>query len=200
MAHTAFYFVQITKKNVVLAFLVCLGSIFSSCGGGSGDNEARQYCLEQTDSLWKTLAKTRENFKFSMDEISMRKEHMEEELRIFKTVDSNALTPENRSMIVQYNAIFRVYKPIAGRYKNVVLKTEDAFFQIKVLEKSVKKGEYDNKIAEYKKVWQNIHSELIQNLEESTDLSQRLSGVEPAYLRLADKMGSLAEKYKIPDY
>ena len=78
-----------------------------------------------------------------MDEFIERQEEMNENLTKVKFVSANKLTEENMSDVSQYNAIFKVYKSNAGKYKEVVLEAENLFYEIKGVEQELKKGKFD---------------------------------------------------------
>lgn len=169
--------------------------LFFGCNNtSSSDSDARQWCIQKVDTLWTVLTKTRENFKYSMDAISERKEAMEKELHVFSMLSGNELSEEDKALILQYHAVLKVYKPLAGKYKNSVIEAENVFFRIKALEKSTKAGEYDKKINEFKSTYEEIYREVSKNLAESKYISDQLVAVEPMFLRLSPKIEALLDK------
>lgn len=178
----------------MLFFLVAL--TFFSCNNPTpAEVEQRNWCLAQTDSLWIRLAETRRSFKFSMDEIAMRKEQMNSQLQVLKLADGNLLSPEEKSQIVQYNSVYRVYKPVAEKYKNLVLEAEDLFYRIKALEQSTKQGVYDKKLDEFKTTLEAIRKDLDACYGESSELGEKLASVEPMYVRLSPKIEELVTRF-----
>jgi hypothetical protein len=105
-----------------------------------------------------------------------------------------SLSPEEKSDIIQYNSVFRVYKPLAERYKAAVLEAEELFYNIKALDKSVRKGDYDSKTEEFKKVWQPLKQALDANLIEAKEIEGQLNNVEPMYQRLAPKIEVIVDR------
>lgn len=168
---------------------------FHSCSPTKNStNDAREWCIRKTDTLWSTLAESRKNFIYKMDEIAIRKHDMDSQLRITKFMPAASLSPEEKSDIVQYNSVFRVYRPLAERYKEAVLQAEELFYNIKALDKSVRNGEYDNKTEEFKKVWQSLKQSLDQNLIEAKEIAGLLNNVEPMYQRLAPKIEVIVDR------
>jgi len=88
----------------------------------------------------------------------------------------------------------RVYKPLAERYKAAVLEAEELFYNIKALDKSVRKGDYDSKTEEFKKVWQPLKQALDANLIEAKEIEGQLNNVEPMYQRLAPKIEVIVDR------
>jgi hypothetical protein len=188
---------QITKKSL-LPIAISIVIIFSNaCGNTSVENlELRKWYATKTDSLWIQLAETRKNFNFRMDEIAERKEEMESQLKILAQVNGTDLSSEEKSEIVNYNSVFQVYKPLANKYKETVMETEDVFYRIKALDQSVKKGAYDDKKEEFKKNYSELASELNHVLNESKELAETLTSVEPMFQRLAPKIDDLVLKFQ----
>lgn len=133
-----------------------------------------------------------------MDEIAERKELMTSQLQILSMVDGAKLTAQEKSEIVQYNSVFRVYKPVADTYKNQVIEAEDLFYRIKALEQSTKQGVYDKKTEEFKSTKAEIDADLNKLLKASRDLAEKLNSVEPMFIRLAPKIDELATRFNPP--
>jgi hypothetical protein len=153
----------------------------------------RNWCMRKTDTAWNKLAETRKNFVYGMNDIAMRKMEMDSQLQVLKIAGGN-LSEVDRSNITQYHSVFTVYKPMAEKYRAVVMETEDVFFRIKALEKAVREGVYDDKVEEFNKTWNEIHTILLDAKSRSLEISEKLKAVEPQYLRLAPKIDELMEQ------
>lgn len=165
-----------------------------ACNTGSGDNSERAWCIKKTDTLWMTLAKVRKNFVYKMDEIAIRKAEMDSQLQQSKYFQESQLSETDKANLIQYSSVLAVYKPIANQYKEAVLEAEELFFEIKALDKSVKSGYYDKKIADFKTEWNKLNEELNKNALRATDIATRLNSVEPMYLRLEPKIAEIMER------
>lgn len=180
---------QISKNILVLLVTPVVFLLINACGGSTNEQETfRNWCVKKTDSVWMTLNNTRKEFAYPMDEIEERRMEMDSFLRILKQKTPPNISSELISNIAQYHSVFTVYKPIAKEYKNAVLKSEDLFYQIKALERSVKKGDFDSKEAEFKKTWIELKQEAEENNLEAHKVASKLSSVEPMYRRLQPKM------------
>jgi hypothetical protein len=198
MAHSTTDFTQITKKNTFLLVLIIPIFLILGCNQvGSSHSSSKQWCINKVDTLWTVLTKTRENFKYSMDAIAARKESMEKELHVFSMLNGSELTEEDKTLILQYNAVLKVYKPMAGKYKHAVIEAENNFYRIKALEKSTKAGGFDKKIPEFKTTYEDIYDEVAKGYEESQFIANQLLTVEPMYLRIEPKVAELLERLGI---
>lgn len=183
---------QISKNNLVILLTPVLFFTLIGCGGNAGQDESfRNWCIKKTDTVWTILNKSRAEFVYPMDEIADRKKEMDSFLQLLKFKQPKNVNPELLSMIEKYNSVLTVYKPIAGEYKNAVLKSEDLFYQIKALERTVKNGGYDKKQDDFKKTWNELYRESIENYEHAHEVGSKLSAVEPLYLRIQPKMEAL---------
>lgn len=140
------------------------------------------------------LASVRKNFTYKMDEIALRKGEMDSQMRKSLFINPGQLSEVEVGELNQYHSVLKVYEPIAEEYKKAVLEAEEMFFRIKTLDKAVKEGYYDQKLAEFKSTWQEIDKELRHNLEESEEIAGKLSSVEPMYQRLAPKVDALLSR------
>lgn len=159
-------------------------SLFS-CGGGKETSEQRKWSMRHVDSLWSQLSETRKLFVYKIDEIENRKMEMDSVLLTLKFVSAEKVDQKMQSEISQYNAVFRVYRTVADKYKNAVLTAEDAFYKVKVLDKSVKDGVYDKKTEEFKKEYAALKKHIIQGRTAALEITGAITAVEPAYQRLA---------------
>ena len=128
-----------------------------------------------------------------MDEFVERQEEMNENLTQVKFVSANKLTEENMSDVSQYNAIFKVYKSNAGKYKEVVLEAENLFYEIKGIEQELKKGKFDKEIDEFVKEYNHLKIELKHNHEETVEVTGKLKSVEPTFMRIAPAVDKIME-------
>jgi hypothetical protein len=189
------YMLQISKNILVLLVTPVVFLLINACGGSSQEQETfRNWCIKKTDSIWVILNNTRKEFAYPMDEIEERKVEMDSFLRILKFTTPPGISSELMSKITQYHSVFAVYKPIAAEYKNTVLKSEDLFYQIKALERSVKNGDFDSKQMEFKKTWTELKEEVDENNQEAHKVASKLSSVEPLYRRLQPKIELLVSE------
>ena len=169
--------------------------VFTACvGTKSNEDTFKDCCIHKTDTLWSVLAETRKNFNYQMNEITERRRDMDSQLHILKFASGNMLSEEDKADIVKYHSIFLVYKRIADAYKETVLKAESDFYEVMVLNKSVKKDEYKNKQKEFKTIWNQLKIEMDKNAAEAKSISEGLKSLEPMYLRLQPKIEMLVEK------
>jgi hypothetical protein len=195
MTHFAFFARQITKKIIRAGFFISISLAFFACTGSQSktDNE-RTWCMRQVDTLWILFAETKKNFVFNMDEIAERKTEMDSQLRLAAMLPAESYSEQDKAMLTQFNSILKVYKPISGKYRNAVLETEDIFYQIKALEKSVREGFYDKRLDDFKKTYADLNQKLQKTAMESKEIGDRLKAVEPMYLRLAPKVEDILAK------
>ncbi len=166
----------------------------SNCTPSAKNTETkRSVCIEKVDSLAWMLQSTRNLFVFKMDEFVERQEEMNENLTKVKFVQGNKLTDENMSDISQYNAIFRVYKSNAGKYKEVVLEAENLFYEIKGIEQELKKSKFDKEIDAFLKEYNQLKIELKHNHEETQEVTEKLKSVEPTFMRIAPAVDKIIE-------
>jgi len=167
---------------------------FSNCSQTAKNIETkRSICIQKVDSLAWMLQSTRNLFIFKMDEFVERQEEMNENLTQVKFVSANKLTEENMSDVSQYNAIFKVYKSNAGKYKEVVLEAENLFYEIKGIEQELKKGKFDKEIDAFLKEYNQLKIELKHNHEETVEVTGKLKSVEPTFMRIAPAVDKIME-------
>ncbi len=183
---------QISKIFLVLTIIPAAIFVFSSCGGKqSNTDEVRSWYLAKTDSLWLTLNATRREFVYPMDEIKDRKNEMDSFIKVLNVNTPKKVTDEMMNMVSQYSGILKLYKQVATEYKNCVVEGEDQFYQLKTLERSVRNGEYDGKLEEFKKTWNELAMEMRKSAVETQDVTSKLSKFEPLYLRIQPKIEAL---------
>ncbi len=151
--------------------------------------------LESVDSLWNDLQFIKSQFTFKMDEFVERKTDMEKQLIKAQFLDASKLSEEDRINFDKYNSVYRVYKKIGASYKQSVLTAEDIFYAIKGLEKQVKEGTYDAQIEVFKQERAALKVRLDKNTQMAIEVSQKLSAVEPLYLRTHEIIDNLLDTY-----
>jgi hypothetical protein len=183
-----------TTKIGSIFFVFVTGILFlvSACTG-STQSRNREEAIQITDSLWGSLNQIKQKFTFKIDEIEERKHEMDSVLQWLRFADEERLTPEIKKQILQYGAIYRVYKGYASAYKNSVIKAEEYFYEIKALDKQVKKGRYDDDLPAFGKEFRRLNGGLTVLNAEVTDILARLNTVEPGYRRVADEVEAFAE-------
>lgn len=154
--------------------------------------------LESVDSLWNDLRLVRVQFKFKMDEFVDRKTDMEKQLIKAQFLNDAELTEEDKTNFEKYNGVYRVYKSLGSKYKTAVLTAEDVFYSIKGLEKEVKNGTYETSIEGFKKERHLLKKRLSENLRITLEVTEKLTAVEPLYLRSSEKVDALVEA-KLPE-
>lgn len=177
----------------IFALFAILFLGFTACTNNASNNEKHSMCVQKVDSLWGDLQNTKLLFGFKMDEFLERKAYMGENLTKLKFVDGKHLTPENVLNVQQYNEIFRIYKGVGQRYKDVVLEAEAIFYEIKGLENEVKKGSYDKEIANFVKEYNEIKNHLNENYEKTVEVTNQVRAMEPAFVRISPIVDKLVE-------
>jgi len=150
-------------------------------------------CVQKVDSLWGDLQNTKLLFGFKMDEFLERKSYMGANLTKLKFVDGKYLNQENILNVQQYNEIYRIYKGVGQRYKDVVLEAEAIFYEIKGLDNEVKKGSYDKEIAIFVKEYAEIKKHLEENYQKTVEITNQVRTLEPAFVRLSPVIDKLVE-------
>ena len=171
----------------LLKFFAPLLLILSACNWYSGEPELRSQFIQRTDSLWALMNDTRDKFTYNYVDIMDRKEDMDSFNKMMKFIPSERINEQTQGLLNQYVAVLRVYKSLAGEYKNAVLESEDIFYQIKSLEKLVKKGDYDKKPDDFKKEYAELNKEIRHIREEAEEITEKLNSVEPVYLRVSEQ-------------
>jgi hypothetical protein len=75
-----------------------------------------------------------------------------------------------------------------------VLQAEDIFYATKGIEKQVKNGFYDEKVDAFKKEYQILRQKTDSCKTLTFDVTDRLRGVEPLYLRTNRRVGEIFEE------
>ena len=79
-----------------------------------------------------------------------------------------------------------------------MLTAEDVFYSIKGLEKEVKNGAYETNIEGFKKERDLLKKRLAENIRITLEVTEKLTAVEPLYLRTSEKVDALVEA-KLPE-
>ena len=149
--------------------------------------------LESVDSLWNELQMVRMQFKFKMDEFVERKSEMEKQLIKAQFLNEKSLSEEDKITFDKYNGVYRVYKSLGTKYKQSVLTAEDIFYSIKGLEKQLKNGNYDNDIEGFKSERNLLKGRLAANLKLTLEVTEKLTTVEPLFVRTSEKVDAIIE-------
>lgn len=178
---------------VLIAVVLTLTGPLQQCISETPEKEKRVLMLQSVDTLWNELQFVRSQFKFKMDEFGERKTDMEKQLIKAQFLDGNKLNETDKATFDKFNGVYRVYKSLASKYKQSVLAAEDVFYSIKGLEKEVKKGTYDAEIQNFKKEYAVLKIKLADNKKMALDVTEKLTAVEPLYLRTAEIIENLLE-------
>lgn len=176
----------------IRALMVMLVAGLAACGQGgtekTGEMEQQQL---RVDSLWGMFKEVKELLRYDMATISERKEEMDSFLQLARFFKEDQLSDDEKSLLNQYNGIYRVYKPMAPAYKEIVIQTEEIFFRIKTLEKSVAAGTYQSQRAEFLKTYGEERQALTEHLDRTKNTLGRLGAVEPTYERIQESVYAL---------
>ena len=195
--HLRFYKIRYNSWFFGILLSTLLG-LASSCTQSTPEKTTRALMLESVDSLWNDLRLVRVQFKFKMDEFVDRKTDMEKQLIKAQFLKDSELTEEDKTNFEKYNGVYRVYKSLGSKYKTAVLTAEDVFYSIKGLEKEVKNGAYETNIEGFKKERDLLKKRLAENLRITLEVTEKLTAVEPLYLRTSEKVDALVEA-KLPE-
>ncbi len=179
--------------NLFMIFSVCSYFIFSGCIHQPTDNKISEE-QKRIDTLWGIIKNTKDLYTYDMEEIAVRKVEMDSLLNILRLGNGNLLNKNEQADITSYYAVRRAYAPIANQYKMLVLETEDLFFRVKALEKSVKAGQFERKKEEFKKVYAELKFKLEKNFIEARNKLEVIKSLEPTYQRLSPKIEEYAER------
>ena len=154
--------------------------------------------ISQIDSLWTQLNGIRQNFVFGMDVFEERKLEMSEQLIRANFLKPEDVTEEIKGNFDQYQGIYKIYKSAGKKYKNAVLEAENLYYVIKGLEQEVKKGNYDSQTESFKKEYAQLKSQLAESAKHTSEVTEKLSSVEPTYMRINDKIIEFLDQ-KLPE-
>lgn len=178
---------------VFIAVLLTIILPLPQCTSEKPEQETRVLMLQSVDTLWNELQFVRSQFKFRMDEFVERKTDMEKQLIKAQFLDGGQLNETDKATFDKFNGVYRVYKSLAAKYKQSVLTAEDVFYSIKGLEKEVKKGSYDADIRNFKEEYALLKKRLADNKTLTLEVTEKLSAVEPLYLRTSVIIEELLE-------
>jgi hypothetical protein len=176
----------------IRGLMVMLAAGLAACGqsGTKKTGEMEQQQL-RVDSLWGMFKEVKELLRYDMTTISARKQEMDSFLQLARFFKADQLSDDEKSLLDQYNGIYRVYKPMAPAYKEIVIQTEEIFFRIKTLEKSVTAGTYQSQRAEFLKTYGEERKALTEHLDRTKNTLGRLGAVEPTYERIQESVYDL---------
>jgi hypothetical protein len=195
--HLSFHKIRYNSWFFGILLSALLG-LASSCTQSTPEKSTRALMLESVDSLWNDLRLVRVQFKFKMDEFVDRKTDMEKQLIKAQFLKDSDLTEDDKTNFDKYNGVYRVYKSLGSKYKTAVLTAEDLFYSIKGLEKEVKNGTYESNIEGFKKERDLLKVRLAENLRITLEVTEKLTALEPLYLRTSEKVDALVEA-KLPE-
>jgi hypothetical protein len=176
----------------IRALMVMLTAGLIACGQGGGEkSEELTQQQMRVDSLWGMFKEVKELLRYDMTVISERKAKMDSFLQLARFFTADQLSDDEKSLLNQYNGIYRVYKPMAPAYKEIVIETEEIFFRIKTLEKSVAAGTYKAQRQEFLKTYGEERMALSAHLERARNTLGRLGAVEPTYERIQESVEDL---------
>lgn len=198
LRHEIVRLVSKVAKNLAICWAV-FAFFMMGCGDSTTkDTDKQAIMLQYSDSLWQEHKLVTSLFRFKLDVIKERKTEMKAVLQKLKFASASSLGEEQRSRIVKYEAVYRVYRDITETYTNTVLRAEELFYAIKGLEKQVKAGNYGTgsdaeKLSQFKKEFQGLKQKLDTLLVDAEFIDHQLSAVEPAYQSTASEVESLVE-------
>lgn len=178
--------------------LIVLGTAVCGCGSQVSVHEEQQAQMKYVDSLWGTFKGVKELLRYDVWTITNRKHEMDSLLQLTKFFKPESLDDAEKQALVGYAAISRVYKPAAPKYKEIVIHSEEHFYNIKALEQSVRNNTYEGKKAEFLRAYQEEKQAVNQLADEGKMILERLSEVEPMYQRLHPTVTSIINEKMNP--
>jgi len=169
-------------------------AVLCACGGNVQDNREQTEQMRRVDSLWGNFKGIKELLRYDVYAIHDRKEEMDSLLQISKFFNETQLDEGEKQILLGYAAIARVYAPIAPKYKEVVLESEEAFYRIKAMEQSVRNQTYIGKRDESIAAYQRELAALEHLEEDGKNVLNKLTEVEPMYLRLQPAVEEIMER------
>jgi ABC-type Na+ efflux pump permease subunit len=177
-------------------FLVFIFLLFPACQFSSNKalEEEKVLMQQHVDSLWVKQKSVQGLFRLRLDELESRKTEMGADLQQLKFANGDWLTAEEKDNIIKWEAMYRIYKGIEGRYKTAVGEGEAQFYTVKSMEKMVKNGSYSGKKEEFKALYQKTNASLAQLLTEAGAIDKEISAIEPTYQRLLEPMAETMDR------
>jgi hypothetical protein len=192
---------QYKKRHFLPIYAATIAILWTSlfaCKQKDSKLEQRETMISQIDSLWTQLNGIRQNFVFGMDVFEERKLEMSEQLIRANFLKPEDVTEEIKGNFDQYQGIYKIYKSAGKKYKNAVLEAENLYYVIKGLEQEVKKGNYDSQTESFKKECAQLKSQLDESAKHTSEVTEKLSSVEPTYMRINDKLIEFLDQ-KLPE-
>ena len=181
---------QITQKiHFSFIFLVLIFVFEQSCSNAPAGETPRQWCKTKVDSSWNVLTQIRASYVFDMNEYVQRRQEIDSIVNLIEKNGLNKMPEMLKSDFVKYKSISGLYKPLANAYKDEVLKSENLFYELRVLERSVNNGEYDNRVSDFKVLIAELNKKLAENSSKSNELMNKLNTIEPLYHRVSESVG-----------
>ena len=186
-------------------FRICLGLsmvFIIACSSEDGNSDTKLGQMNaMSDSMWSKHKAVTSKFRFKLDVIKDRQNYMKWFLQNLKFEDGSKLTEVEKSDAIRYEAVYRVYREISENYTHTVLIAEELFYEIKGLEKQLKKGVYGDgedveKLNIFKKEYASVEKKLSEAAVNAAFIDKQLTGVEPGFQSLQPKMELIAERFK----
>ncbi|MDB2588895.1 hypothetical protein N9Y33_03375 [Bacteroidia bacterium] len=181
-------------SRIITPLAIVFSILFVQCVSGPTISEKRVVMLQSVDSLWNGVKEIRSRFTFRMDEFQERRTYMEKQRIKAQFLPGDQLSKEDVMTFDKYNNVYRLYKAIGKKYRTAVLQAEDIFYATKGIEKQVKNGFYDEKVDAFKKEYQILRQKTDSCKTLTFDVTDRLRGVEPLYLRTSKRVGEIFEE------
>lgn len=178
-------------SRIITPLAIVFSILFVQCVSGPTISEKRVVMLQSVDSLWNGVKEIRSRFTFRMNEFQERRTYMEKQRIKAQFLPGDQLSKEDVMTFDKYNNVYRLYKAIGKKYRTAVLQAEDIFYATKGIEKQVKNGFYDEKVDAFKKEYQILRQKTDSCKTLTFDVTDRLRGVEPLYLRTSKRVGEI---------
>jgi hypothetical protein len=185
-------------SRIITPLAVVFSILFVQCVSGPTPSEKRVVMLQSVDTLWNGVKEIRSRFTFRMDEFQERRTFMEKQRIKAQFLPGDQLSKEDIMTFDKYNNVYRLYKGIGKKYRSAVLQAEDIFYATKGIEKQVKNGFYDEKVDAFKTEYQILKEKIDSCKSLTFDVTDRLRGVEPLYLRTSKRVAEIFE-YLLPE-
>ena len=181
-------------SRIITPLAIVFSILFVQCVSGPTISEKRVVMLQSVDSLWNGVKEIRSRFTFRMDEFQERRTYMEKQRIKAQFLPGDQLSKEDVMTFDKYNNVYGLYKAIGKKYRTAVLQAEDIFYATKGIEKQVKNGFYDEKVDAFKKEYQILRQKTDSCKTLTFDVTDRLRGVEPLYLRTSKRVEEIFEE------
>ncbi|MFN5889301.1 MAG: hypothetical protein ACK448_02805 [Bacteroidota bacterium] len=177
-------------------FLVFIFFLLPACQFTSDKalEEERGLMQQHVDSLWAKQKSVQGLFRLKLDELGSRKLAMGADLQQLKFANGDWLSAEEKENIIKWEAMYRIYKGIEGRYTAAVGQGEAQFYTVKSMDKMVRNGLYAGKKEDFKKLYNKTNTLLMALLAEATAIDKEISAIEPTYQRLENPMAETMDR------